>query len=67
MPFREGSSQSQVGLLSTPTVSSVPGEHNYFSAVANVIITAGASGYCSKYSFVQNVSIYPDLDKIISY
>ena len=56
-----------MGLLSTPTVSSVPGEYNYFSAVANVIITAGASGYCSKYSFVQNVSIYPDLDKIISY
>ena len=33
-----------MGLLSTPTVSSVPGEYNYFSAVANVIITAGASG-----------------------
>ena len=33
-------------LLSTPTVSSVPGEYNYFSAVANVIITAVASRYC---------------------
>ena len=43
MPFREGSSQPQVGLLSTPTVSSVAGEYNYFSAVAKVIITAGAS------------------------
>ena len=46
MPFREGSSQPQVGLLSTPTVSSVPGEYNFFSAVAKVIITAGASRYC---------------------
>ena len=46
MPFREGSSQPQVGLLSTPTVSSVPGEFNYFSTVAKVIITAGASRYC---------------------
>ena len=34
-------------LLSTPTVSSVPGEYNYFSAVANVIITAVASRYCT--------------------
>ena len=35
-----------MGLLSTPTVSSVPGEYNYFSTGAKVIITAGASGYC---------------------
>ena len=35
-----------MGLLSTPRVSSVPGEYNYFSAGAKVIITAGASGYC---------------------
>ena len=35
-----------MGRLSTPTVSSVPGEYNYFSAGAKVIITAGASGYC---------------------
>ena len=34
-----------MGLLSTPTVSSVPGEYNYFSAGAKVVITAGASGY----------------------
>ena len=36
-------------LLSTPTVSSVPGEYNYFSAVANVIITAVASRYCNRF------------------
>ena len=36
-----------MGRLSTPTVSSVPGEYNYFSAGAKVIITAGASGYCT--------------------
>ena len=32
-----------MNLLSTPTVSSVLGEYNYFSDAVNVIITAGAS------------------------
>ena len=45
--LERGGSQPQVSLLSTPTVSSAPGEYNYFSAVANVIITAVASSYCS--------------------
>ena len=47
IPFREERSQPQAGLLSTPTVSSVPGEYNYLSAGANVIITAVASRYCN--------------------
>ena len=52
--LERGRSQPQVGLLSTPTVSSVPGEYNYFSAGAKVIITAGASGYCS----VKSLTVY---------
>ena len=48
-----------MGLLSTPRVSSVPGEYNYFSAGAKVIITAGASGYCTLFvpsSHVENMA-----------
>ena len=57
-----------MGRLSTPTVSSVPGEYNYFSAGAKVIITAGASGYCTQNLINGGIKInFTDLCLFIKY
>ena len=46
-----------MNLLSTPTVSSVLGEYNYFSAAVNVIITTGASDYCVCIHYINTLGL----------